>query len=471
MKRILSQRFSLRSRLILIFAAILVVTYTYSVLSLYQSLALELPQISQQELSKQARELRLSLEQGLRQGQTLETAAQRVIHNVKPGLTVRVYTTGGQQITGAAPLAAEPVSLQTALAGQEEEKIVIDEKDQRYLLVALPLYQQKQIEGAIVAVSSLSIVDRLLDLVYPRLYVALIFSLIAVGGAGMYITANFTRVIREVEAVAREIAVGSFDRRMPIFSKDEIGQLAEAINHMAAELQRMSQGRKQFFSQVSHDLRTPLTIIKLTALTALREPVLPEQQRCLEIIDEQTDKLTHLVDDLLSLARLEAGKLELRQEEVDLAELMAEIIKGYQPQANQQGISLSFTVAELKDSTAWIDCALMSRVFQNLIDNALKHTSRGGAIELKLTEAADGNLQIIITDSGYGIPPENLPFIFEPFYKVDPLQKGTGLGLTIARELVQMHQGKISVESEKGVGASFTILLPRSNLFDSVDGS
>jgi signal transduction histidine kinase len=170
----------------------------------------------------------------------------------------------------------------------------------------------------------------------PRLLTGVVFSLVAIAGAGLYISRNVTRILRETERAAHRISQGDFNYRIKVTSDDEVGRLTRTINQMAQELQQLSQARAQFLSKVSHELRTPLTIIKGFCVTLLRESPPPDQQRSLQVIDQQTDYLTRLVTDLLELSRSQAGSLQLQVQSVDLVDLAQEVVESLKPQAGEK---------------------------------------------------------------------------------------------------------------------------------------
>ena len=226
-------------------------------------------------------------------------------------------------------------------------------------------------------------------------------------------------------------------------------------------LHELEQTRRDFVSSVSHELRTPLSSINLMIETILETGGEPEAiELFLPQIKREVDRMVHLVEDLLDLSRSETGRLRLRREDVDLYSVASNILKTFQPRANQLGISLN-----LVGTTTRVDGDpdRLAQVLVNLIDNALRHTPSGGAVSVEVVSAADF-ATLMVRDTGAGIPYNDLPHIFERFYVVDRSRArgstGTGLGLAIVKQIGEAHGGTVSADSEFGLGASFTCVFP-----------
>ena len=452
----------LRVRLILTFAVIALTTYLIFGASLYQSLALELPRAKQEELDREIEIERLRLEQRLDSGEDIATIAQEALMEVRRGFEVGIYDIQGQSLVSTASVSIDSTTLDLVLSGQEIHTTTQSSAGSDRCLVGLvPLRHDDTIVGALQIASSLREVDRLLNYVAPRLYIGVMLSLIAIIGAGLYLGGNITRILHEIEQTAQEIAQGRFDKRIEITTHDEVGRLGQTINYMASELQALSKVRTEFLSKVSHELRTPLTTIKLVTATLLRRRKLPDQERPLQIIDQQTDHLTRLVSDLLELSRLDTGRLDLQMASVDLVALATDVLERLQLHAQNKDIDLSFDT-QVTSVFVRVDQQRMMQILDNLIDNALKHTPSEGSIEVRV-EQVGNTAELQVRDTGMGISKESLPRIFERFYQADPQRTtGAGLGLAVVKELVEAHGGTISVESTIGVGSTFTIVLPIS---------
>jgi signal transduction histidine kinase len=305
----------------------------------------------------------------------------------------------------------------------------------------------------------LAAIDGALERLRPQLYAALIFSLIAIAAGGVYISSNVSRLLGEIEDVAASITQGNYKQRARVISQDEIGRLTMTINGMAAQLDALSQAKAQFFGKVSHELRTPLTIIKGFAVTLLRvQGLSPQIKRQVDIINKQTDNLTRLVDDMLELARLDIQQLYLNCEPINMAEIAAEVVSSYQLLAEESGVTLRLH-QESGPFDVFADGQRMKQVLGGLLDNAFKHSQAGDEIGVNL-DSQDGRALISIEDTGPGIPAESLPHVFERFYQADPVRGGMGLGLAIAKELVEAHQGTIAASNRAEGGCCITVSLP-----------
>ncbi len=260
---------------------------------------------------------------------------------------------------------------------------------------------------------------------------------------------------------ANRFGKGDLSHRVEITGKGEVRELAEAFNSMVAELQRAEQLRRNLVADVAHELRTPLANIK-GYLEAIRDGVMKPSQALITSLDEEASLLSRLVDELQELSLAEAGELKLVYQTEDIARLIRQAAALWQPQVTTKGISLSIDLPDDLPPVS-VDWQRISQVLHNLLENAVSHTSRGGAITL--AAATQGNyVQVRVSDTGEGIPAEDLPFIFERFYRVDRSRAratgGSGLGLTIARRLVEAHGGKITVESQLGKGSTFSFTIP-----------
>jgi len=255
---------------------------------------------------------------------------------------------------------------------------------------------------------------------------------------------------------------------------DEVAELARAFNRMSQELaqsigkeRRLEEERRVLFASISHDLRTPLASIR-AMVEAINDRVVTEPlavQRYLALIQSETEHLGRLIDDLFELARIESGSLELRLQAVPLPALVAETVAGLQLQAHEKGIDLH---AEWEGDLPplAIDGPRMQRVLTNLIQNALRHTPAGGRVDVCVARA-NGRVMLSVTDSGEGIAAEDRQHVFERFYRGEKSRSrergGAGLGLAIARGIVEAHHGTIEVASPPGEGARIVITLGASS--------
>lgn len=283
---------------------------------------------------------------------------------------------------------------------------------------------------------------------------------------GAVLIRQITRPLAELNRAAKEIAEGDLNVRVNITSRDEVGQLGETFNGMVASLARQESLRRNLMADIAHELRTPLTGIQGT-VEALQDGVFPLNADQLDSVHEGVLLLNRLVEDLRTLAHAEAGQLSLRKNRVDLATVAVRVRAGQLPLAQQREIALSLQVDDLLP-TVWGDEERLQQVLGNLLTNALRHTPNGGAVDLNLS-AADGQVKIAVIDTGEGIDPADLPYVFNRFYRGDPSRSrqsgGSGLGLAIVRQLVGAHGGQVSVESPptgRQHGTAFYVQLPLS---------
>jgi len=260
---------------------------------------------------------------------------------------------------------------------------------------------------------------------------------------------------------ARRLGGGDLSQRVQFRGKGEVGELAQAFNSMAADLEHAEQLRRNLVADVAHELRTPLSNI-WGYLEAIRDRVMKPNAATIRSLNEETALLSRLVDELQDLSLAEAGELKLVYQVEDIAKLVKRAVTSWQPQVAAKEISLSI---DLPDNLPLvnIDGQRVKQVLHNLLENAVAHTGEGGTITV--AAAKQGNwVGISVSDTGRGIPAEDLPNIFERFYRVDRSRAratgGSGLGLTIARRLVEAHGGKIAVQSELGKGSRFSFTLP-----------
>jgi signal transduction histidine kinase len=266
-----------------------------------------------------------------------------------------------------------------------------------------------------------------------------------------------------IEASSR-IAGGDLGVRVPMESKDELGELAATFNRMAHSLETQEILRRNLMADVAHELRTPLTGIQGT-IEALQDGVFPVTAENLNAIHEGVLLLNRLVEDLRTLANAEAGQLPLERLPLELADLCGRRVAAFQPQALARQITLTFQ-REAPTLTICGDGERLGQVLNNLLDNALRHTPAGGTVQLSL-RPAPGCARLAVIDTGPGIAPADLPHLFDRFYRADGSRNrrtgGSGLGLAIARQLVHAHGGRIWAESplagQEG-GSAFLVELP-----------
>lgn len=262
--------------------------------------------------------------------------------------------------------------------------------------------------------------------------------------------------LAEVIDAAQRVADGDYAARVNVRGPGDVRGLGRAFNEMVTRLQTNDELRRRLLADVSHELRTPLTVIQGN-LEGMLDGVYPMDSAHLEPVLDETRQLARLIEDLRTLALAESGALHLRRESTDLAVLVNETVTTFRAQAETNGITLTReSPAALPNVN--VDPARIRQVLENLIANALRFTARGG--EIRVTCQPDNNnVSVAVKDTGRGISPQELPYIFERFYKARD-SRGTGLGLAIAKNLVKAHGGEIFVESEVGKGTTIWFTLP-----------
>jgi signal transduction histidine kinase len=306
---------------------------------------------------------------------------------------------------------------------------------------------------------------------------------------GYFLSTSITHKLAELVQASQRISQGDFATRVVPAGRDEVAQLADAFNRMAARLEQadvdaraLEAARRDLVAWASHDLRTPLASLR-AMLDALADGVVTDPETVARYVQQsqtETARMSALIDDLFELAQIDAGSLVLRCEPSSLTDLISDTLEAFRARAEARQVSLTGTVAPGLDPV-WMAPEKIGRVLSNLVENAIRHTPSGGAIALEAgLEGGPGheNVRVSVRDTGAGIPPEDLPRVFDRFYRGDAARTraegsrearpgrpstgtGAGLGLAIARAVVEAHGGRIWAESEPGRGTRLQFLLPR----------
>lgn len=281
---------------------------------------------------------------------------------------------------------------------------------------------------------------------------------------GSILAFSLTRSLREMTAATELLAKGQLGHQVKVRSKDEIGTLAASFNLMSTELARSTELRRKMTANIAHDLRSPLTVI-MGYSEALSDGKLGPTQEIFTVIHTETLHLSRLIDDLKTLSLADAKELSLIYQEISPARLLQRTIDAHRVQADQRKITLVMEAAQDLPEIK-VDVERMIQVLGNLMNNALRFTPAGGQIKLMANTSSDQSVCLQVADTGAGIPTEDMPFIFERSFRGDKARRQhdgeTGLGLAIAKSLVEAQGGKITVESVLGRGTTFSITLPGS---------
>jgi signal transduction histidine kinase len=276
-----------------------------------------------------------------------------------------------------------------------------------------------------------------------------------------WLARGMTQPLRDMAKAARRMEGGDYGQRVVTSSRDEVGQLAVAFNRMSSELESLERVRRDLVANVSHELKTPISALR-AHLENLLDGVERAEPATLQVMLAQSERLGRLVDQLLELSRLESGDLPLRREEIRLRPLVARVLSEIAVTRARDDLELAQDVPE--DLPAiYADAERVHQVLFNLLDNAVRFTPSGGTVRVTASRH-NGSVDVTVADTGPGIAPEHLPRLFDRFYRIDTARSredgGTGIGLAIARSVVEAHGGRIWAESEPGKGSTFTFELP-----------
>lgn len=275
---------------------------------------------------------------------------------------------------------------------------------------------------------------------------------------------GMTSPLREMVKATQAMAAGDYSRRVTASSRDEVGELARAFNRMASELAEVDRMRRDLVANVSHELRTPITALQAVLENAL-DGIAPTDEKALETMLAQVQRLTRLVDQLLELSKLESGVLPLKVSDFSVERLLTQVVQEcslYAEQAHGRQVRLDLNV-EPPGLTTRGDSERIHQVVSNLIENAVRHSPDGGTVSIKASQVSD-DLILQIADEGPGIQAEERERVFERFYRSDTARSsdsgGSGLGLAIARWIVDLHGGRISVGDNQPKGCRVSVVLP-----------
>jgi heavy metal sensor kinase len=377
-------------------------------------------------------------------------------------LFVVVYSPGGEVLQRTEELASASIPAAPPVAPGERRSRSLDVPivgRQRVLEGKVRLGDE---ECAVVLMAPLEEVDAELGRLLTALLVAVPAALVGCGGVGYLLARKAVAPVDQLRRLTREITADRLDRRLPVSTPgDEIGRLAQTINEMIGRLERSFAETRRFTADASHELRTPLAAIRTEAEVGLSRALgEADCQHLLGSILEECDRLTRLIEQLLALAREDAGVARAAHEPVDLTALVQNVAETMRPLAESKGVALTTETdgrAEVRG-----DGARLRQVFYNVLDNAIKYTPPGGAVTVR-SERAGRDAVVTIRDTGPGIPPEHLPRVFDRFYRVDKARSreegGTGLGLSIAQSIVTAYGGRIELASTPGQGTTCTVTL------------
>lgn len=392
-------------------------------------------------------------------------ASEALRENLLPEISAAIFENRKLLATNFPTELETIVSEKISEAGNSKEptyKTMPDIGKEGARIIVVPL-EVNQHQYYIIALTSLHDTAEELEAMRRIFYVGLPLALLVAGVCGLMLAKKSLAPVVAMSNQARRISARNLHERLQVVNaKDELGQLAGVFNELLARLNHSFAGIREFMADASHELRTPIAIIRGESDVALlqnRDTV--EYRESLKIIQDEASILSRLVDDMLALARADAGERQIKREEIYLNDLVEDCCRAAQALAMQKQIVLTF------DSTLDIaycgDEELLRRMLLNLLDNAIKYTPSGGMVRVKLIAEA-GQINLEIADTGIGIPAEAIPHVFERFYRVEKARSradgGSGLGLAIAKWAAEAHNGSISLKSRQGEGSVFLVSLP-----------
>jgi signal transduction histidine kinase len=415
------------------------------------------------DLRRQARELGLLFAEQAVQSVDEGTAPPRlIVPRLERASGARLYYVGTGlfpgDVSGLRRLTPDAAGFDELPESSRTIELVPPGDDQEYVAVAQPVELLGQTFGALVVAKPKAELSDSWDVLAWRVVIAILVGGVVAAGLFLYLSRRLTRPVLALSRAADAVAAGRYDVDVPAMrSRDEIGHLAERFGQMTRRLAEANELERHFLMTVSHELRTPLTAIR-GHVDALREGVTDDPElrdASLEVVAAQTERLSRLVGDLLDLARLDANRFTLVEEEVDLTRLLEEAYQMFAGEAKRRAVRFERTLDAAPTVTT--DGDRLLQVVTNLLANAFQWTPDGGTIELALVREAD-DVRVSVTDSGPGIEPAERDRIFRPFWSRNG--QGTGLGLAIARELAHALGGRIELDTEVGTGSRFTVVLP-----------
>ena len=307
-------------------------------------------------------------------------------------------------------------------------------------------------------VTSLGMIDARISGIMLVCVLTSVFIILIITLMGTYFVKSICVSLVQMGDIAKKLAKGDFSERIPITANDEIGQLSQSFNEMADELENSEQIKNDFISSVSHELRTPLTAIKGWSETLSEGYDEETFSKGMKVITGETARLEQMVEELLDFSRIQSGRLTLQMDTIDIVAELEDALLIYIDKAKKEEKTISYNEPQFM-CAVYGDKSRLRQVFINIIDNAVKYTEPNGRIEVIVTKNED-LVVISISDTGCGIAPEDLPKVKQKFYKANRTKRGSGIGLAVADEIVQMHGGHLKVESELGKGTIVTVMIP-----------
>lgn len=350
--------------------------------------------------------------------------------------------------------------LERIFAGKKVNFLYTEPSGVRYFVSGQPIYEKDVAASALYVMSSTEKMEQSLLAVRNLLILSGIGAFLLALGITWIIAQYLSRPLLKMQQATRKIAAGDLETRLDINSNDEMGSLAHAINDLAVDLQRYRDTRQEFFANISHELRTPITYLEGYSQVLQQElyETVEEKNKYLGIIHDEALRLQHLVEDLFDLSKMEEGKINLELDWVNMSDLTQQAVLKVELKAREKSLSLKYKENGMMKKIRG-DKKRMEQIILNLLENAVRYTEKG-EINVSLSYTSSAFL-LVVEDSGIGIPKDEIPYIFERFYRVEKSRSrqygGTGLGLSIVKKLVELQGGQITVTSVVDKGTRFEI--------------
>ncbi|MCM1114906.1 MAG: ATP-binding protein [Clostridium sp.] len=412
----------------------------------------------------------------LESGNTLEQSAADFIdsYSYKDKTTTWIIDNDGEVILSSSGFAVERQDMpdfNEAIANENEVGKFVGRLDSGEKVMAICRViknPQGDIAGAVRVMASLKQVDNQINHLIFLILLGLVVVFAIIIFSNLFFIRSIIIPVQEINETTKKISQGDYSVRIEKKYNDEIGNLCDSINSMAEEISTTDKMKNDFISTISHELRTPLTSIKGWGETlnfSMDENVDEITRKGLQVIVKEAGRLEGFVEELLDFSRLQSGRMNLKLAKTDIFAELDETVFTFRERAMREGIEVKYSIPEVP-AVADADANRLKQVFMNILDNALKYSRAPSKIFVKAQfTRLDGNsfISIAIADQGCGISKEDLPHVKEKFYKANVSVRGSGIGLAVTNEIINLHKGKLEIDSEEGKGTLVTIYLPIEN--------
>lgn len=456
---------SVRIRLTLWYAGVLALSLIAFALVIYYAAGNIFHERQDESLRSTAQTVVSAYIEELGETHSLSTAGQVVLSEITfPNRYVQLTDNAGNPIAASANLAGSTIAIPSPVLADARTRGFSHASVNGLRVSVVPLSSDQTLGYAAVA-EPLSVIEDGLSELRRDLFAGVLLVLLLASAGGYFLARKSLAPIASMNSQTQRISAENLTARLDVTnSRDELGRLATTINELLARLENAFKEQQRFIADASHELRTPLAVLRGETEVALgKTRTVEEYQQSLSLIQDEAEQLSRIVEDLFILARQPINtRAALKRESVSLNDAVRECERAAQVLAFRKGVRLKLE----KDAPSIAlngDEDLIKRMLLNLLDNAVKYTPAGGEISLALVRQ-NGNAEIVVSDTGIGIPTEDQPRVFDRFYRVDKARArtmgGAGLGLSIAQWIVEVHGGSINLASTPGHGSTFTIVLP-----------